>query len=87
MNKQLGQLPHPPIVRDDTVHGVDYYTAEQMRAYALQERDAERARWMTVVCDGLSVLQSLDEKAKKRTNYQNVSDTLDALARVIRGGT
>jgi hypothetical protein len=45
---------------------------------------AERERWETVVFDGWRVLKGLDEAAAKRTTHQNVSDTLDALMRVLR---
>lgn len=45
---------------------------------------AERERWEAVVFDGWRVLKGLDEAAAKRTTHQNVSDTLDALMRVLR---
>ena len=45
---------------------------------------AERERWEAVVFDGWRVLAGLDEQAAKRTTHQNVSDTLDALMRVLR---
>jgi hypothetical protein len=45
---------------------------------------AERERWLAVVFDGWRVLQGLDEHAQKRTSHQNVSDTLDALWRVMK---
>jgi hypothetical protein len=45
---------------------------------------AERERWESVVFDGWRVLKGLDEAAAKRTTHQNVSDTLDALMRVLR---
>lgn len=45
---------------------------------------AEREQWETVVFDGWAVLKGLDAIAAKRTTHQNVSDTLDALMRVLR---
>jgi hypothetical protein len=45
---------------------------------------AERERWMALACDGWRVLQGLDAPAQKRTSHQNVSDTLDAMVRVMR---
>lgn len=51
---------------------------------ALAAVAAERERWEAVVFDGWRVLKGLDEAAAKRTMHQNVSDTLDALMRVLR---
>ena len=74
----LGPLPEP---HDPPVFG---YTSADMRSYAAQQVAAERKRWETVVFDGWRVLKGLDAAAAKRTTHQNVSDTLDALMRVLR---
>lgn len=37
-----------------------------------------------VLFDGFAVYSALDEKAKARTSPENVSDTLDAVVRVLR---
>lgn len=58
-------------------------TLEQAKAMVA----AERERWSEVVFDGWRVLQGLDERAQKRTSHQNVSDTLDALVRVMKPNT
>lgn len=39
---------------------------------------------MLPIFDGYTVYCALDNAAAKRTSYENVSDTLDALARVMR---
>lgn len=56
-----------------------FFSAEYLAAAVA----AERERWHAVVFDGWRVLQGLDEHAQKRTSHQNVSDTLDALVRVM----
>jgi len=81
MSDNLPPLPKPD--RPNIWGGC--YTAEQMRAYAETAVAAERERWEVVVFDGWRVLKGLDTLAAKRTTHQNVSDTLDALMRVIRG--
>ena len=43
----------------------------------------ERERFRALIFDGFRVLRELDEKAKKRTSHENVSDVLDALARLM----
>lgn len=37
-----------------------------------------------VLFDGYRVLQALDDKAKRRTGPENVSDVLDAVVRIMR---
>ena len=41
----------------------------------------------SVLFDGFSVMQALDEKAKARTSAENVSDVLDAVVRLMRSNT
>lgn len=66
------------------------YAAQLLDAQSLEiERlraavAAERERWEAAVFDGWRVLKGLDDAAAKRTTHQNVSDTLDALMRVLR---
>lgn len=58
-----------------------------IKEYAARCVAAERERWQEVVFDGWRVLHGLDEHARKRTSHQNVSDTLDALVRVMKPNT
>lgn len=51
-----------------------------MERFSREERDD----CMLPVFDGYRVFCALDEKAKSRTSYDNVSDTLDALAKLMR---
>jgi hypothetical protein len=60
-----------------------FFSAEYLAAAVA----AERERWQMVVFDGWRVLKGLDENAQKRTSHQNVSDTLDALVRVMKPNT
>ena len=56
---------------------------EAWKAMERFSRD-ERNDCMLPVFDGYRVFCALDEKAKSRTSYENVSDTLDALAKLMR---
>jgi accessory colonization factor AcfC len=55
-----------------------------IEAYGAECAKAERERWTDVVFDGWRVLKALGDAEANRTTHQNVSDTLDALMRVIR---
>lgn len=68
-------------------HGLPVGQPSQLADAFRMGMEAERERWCDVVFDGWRVLQGLDERAQKRTSHQNVSDTLDALVRVMKPNT
>jgi hypothetical protein len=52
---------------------------------AYENRRTEHAATVPdVLFDGFAVYSALDEKAKSRTSPENVSDTLDAIVRILR---
>ena len=75
-------LPHEEAAL--TSHGLPVGQPSQLADAFRMGMEAERARWQEVVFDGWRVLKGLDENAQKRTSHQNVSDTLDALVRVMK---
>ena len=58
-------------------------TADQLRDYAAAKVAEERERWAHVF-DGWRVLQELTPEQRKRIGYADVSDVLDAVARLSR---
>lgn len=54
----------------------------EMRAVAAQ---TTLERLPPILFDGFSVLQALTPEARRRTGPENVSDTLDAVVRIVRG--
>lgn len=85
MTDKLGPLPEPHTRQWINAPFTErlLFTAEQMRAYAAQEVAAERERWAHVF-DGWRVLQALTPEQRKRIGYAEVSDVLDAVARLSR---
>jgi len=69
--------------RDDTEHGQEYVLRADAEAEIRAAVAAERERWSHVF-DGWSVLQALTPEQRKRIGYADVSDVLDAVARLSR---
>ena len=63
--------------------GGDYEKTFAFRAWEAAEQ-AGHNDCMLHVFDGYRVYCSMTEKAKARTSYENVSDTLDSLAKLMR---
>ena len=80
------ELPQPDTHchDDDTGLSVWSYSHDLVRSIVAAAIAEERAQWMDLACAGLAVLQGPDKRAQSRTSHQNVSDTLDALVRVVR---